>query len=220
MEEQFLKVIGTLFSVCFLPMPCISYLLLHNKSLQTLAALNNNCYPLTQFPGWFSCEVVVKLSARTAVLEDWGWRYYFPAYSCGSWQWPQFFPHGLSLRLFATWLPSERSKSKGVPNIEWQSFVTYYWKWHTIISAICYWSQRPILTQCGRGPHKGMSTRRWGSLGASWRLATTVWVVKISTLNSANSFTSLLCYHVSSHFLIHTFILLPLSPKLEHSAQH
>lgn len=34
-------------------------------------------------------------------------------------------------------------------------------------------SHRPTLRQCGRGLHKSMDTRRWGSLQPSWRLAVT-----------------------------------------------
>ena len=40
--------------------------------------------------------------------------------------------------------------------------------------AVCYWSHRPTLVQCGSGSHKDASTRRWGYWWWPWRLVTMV----------------------------------------------
>ena len=52
------------------------------------------------------------------------------------------------------------------PRRKLQSFITYWWKWHAIISAIYYWLHGQILKHHGRRPHKSMSTRRWWSWGS------------------------------------------------------
>ena len=43
------------------------------------------------------------------------------------------------------------------------SFMTQPWKSHTIASAIFYCSQRPTLTECGRGMHGGMVGGHFGA---------------------------------------------------------
>lgn len=76
----------------------------------------------------------------------------------------------------STGLLSQSEQWEG-ERLKWkpQPPVTQSQRWHTITSAVCYWSWRSTLVKWwnGRRLHRGVKTRRWRSLGPSWRLPVT-----------------------------------------------
>ena len=103
--------------------------------------------------GFLSSEGLTRIGGSTSKL----------SHSHGCWQEASVPYHvELSIGLPKTWqLASPKASDPREGKVEAaMSFMTYPWKSYYIIST----QVRPI--QCGRGPHKGMNTTRWGLLGA------------------------------------------------------
>lgn len=68
---------------------------------------------------------------------------------------------------------SGASDQREYPRWKMSTFITWIWKWHTIISAVYHWLHRPTLVQCRRQYSRKRMPGLWDHWKPFWKLPTT-----------------------------------------------